>query len=1058
MPNIKFLELGDGTGLLVPLHAPDVGLTFWGEWTTNSVGGDGFTMTGPGTGVPAGSIGDIDNLGGSGADSEIWAGLKLGATYEVGDEFYTDFTWDATPGTFNLCTFSILMSHTPLNTDRIAEHGWFEIAIWAPVGSPGSAEVEISATSFTLGNFWDFYPSYWVPWEKGAGMRVVVKIMSMVLTGPTVANPNTFDGNDENWDMVLNLYVEPHGGGSRTFVGTWNANLPHNWLEHDHFLLYCLTDNPTPNFTIEEICILHPDEAPCVGGERPIVRETFVGAATADIDGRTPDGGGDTGFAAGIWDKHAAATGGTGALGITANEGVATGDYQTYTLQGIPLPPEQRVEVTAVWPRRDAATPGGPVYCAFQGSSTRPEDNPTDTLRSPSDTSAFSMFVRWDGGAGTAQIDATLSDGTHAIVTSVVDAAGNVDSTIQYTDVNGNPVTSTFNPGVPLVLDDPALCLDMFVTTGPGAFVTIGGIDRALSFSRPAAVTIASATHSATGGLSLSNVESTAAPGESEAFEEAYVDACIRHDPTAETCYRFRALFQHFADPASITYELQYVEAGDVRVMRGLSPIVFVDWEHDVEHTHSIEIDENNVIRCYRGTEEITGLHFELNADVDESDGDPIPILTTGAPATNVFDAAQFFNPIGASDFMRVLEFTVYGACETEGCTGGPDNPYPWEPPPIDPPVDVAREFPMQRGAWRAPVEPSAATAEGVQRMPQPLPGETRKWVMARGVWRPILIYDGDTIPEPDTPLPPHHDPCYQVPMLPPAGPVVPITGRFFGMSNTPLGALGDLFNGTQKALGPWYTSDLPFVASRGCVLVGAQGGKCNTRVNCTTWDKNYWIDATRAILAPRYALLLTHTASGAFFGYSCADDIESAALWNHPGGVPLDEFAEAVAVIKAEFPGIRIGARVRPGHLPFNPGLDFYTAQWSIQRGPAGSWAAHEYTIALSRNAYLIWSYNYLHGGSGGAYGGDFPQRYANGTIRGNGPNNWLAAPTEVATYVPAAMQAILAVDGSAAKLAGALGYQYLASYLAMADSNMTMMDAFGIAHNAVAVLPPPP
>lgn len=260
--NVKFLELGDGTGPLPPLHFPDIGTGFWEIWDPlTAAPGDGFTMTGPGTGVPAGSIGDIDNTGGSGAYSEIFAELELDQTYEIGDEFYTDMTW-LDPGSghnFQVVTFSILMSHTPFETDRQAERGWLEIAVWVPHDyGGGGEEVEISGTSFTLGNFWDFYSSFYTApgsWEKGGGMRVGARILSMVQTGPTVSNPNTYDGNDENWDMELQIWTEPHGGGTRTVLGVWNVNIPHNWLEYHHFLLYTLTDSPCPNYTIEEICI-----------------------------------------------------------------------------------------------------------------------------------------------------------------------------------------------------------------------------------------------------------------------------------------------------------------------------------------------------------------------------------------------------------------------------------------------------------------------------------------------------------------------------------------------------------------------------------------------------------------------------------------------------------------------------------------------------------------------------------------------------------------------------------------------------------------------------------
>jgi hypothetical protein len=264
---IKLLDTFEGTGLLAdpPIRHPDVGDGFWDIWdplTTGGADGAAWTLTGPGTGVPDGSIGDIDNTGGSGAFGETFTGLAFGTTYEVGDEFYTDFTWgpDNHPGLDegHICAFSILMHHTPLNTDRQAERGWFEMALWSPYNDGGTMTGYISFTSFTLGNFWDVYDPITLPWEWGEGKRIGLTIVSNVRTGPDESNPNTYNGVDENWDMVLEVWTEPHGGGTRTVLGTVNANLPHNWLEHQHFLLYTLTVNPCPNYTCEEVCIRAP--------------------------------------------------------------------------------------------------------------------------------------------------------------------------------------------------------------------------------------------------------------------------------------------------------------------------------------------------------------------------------------------------------------------------------------------------------------------------------------------------------------------------------------------------------------------------------------------------------------------------------------------------------------------------------------------------------------------------------------------------------------------------------------------------------------------------------
>jgi hypothetical protein len=234
---------------------------------------------------------------------------------------------------------------------------------------------------------------------------------------------------------------------------------------------------------------------------------------------------------------------------------------------------------------------------------------------------------------------------------------------------------------------------------------------------------------------------------------------------------------------------------------------------------------------------------------------------------------------------------------------------------------------------------------------------------------------------------------------------------------------------------------------------VGGPGGS-RTKLNGTTCNLDYFINAWRIVLTPLYPLLLQYHALGWFFGQSLADDVTSSSLWNRVGGIPMAELATAFATIKADFPGLRYGARMRPSQAPFDIGADFYYAQYSFERGAAGPWAAAEYTLSLARSAYLIPSLNYLHGGSGTGTG-DFPRRYANGTIKGQGPFNWMCSPTEVATYIPTILAACLAVDGTAAKIAGFLGYQYLAEYLTLADSTYTMLEALAIAHDALAGLP---
>jgi hypothetical protein len=177
-------------------------------------------------------------------------------------------------------------------------------------------------------------------------------------------------------------------------------------------------------------------------------------------------------------------------------------------------------------------------------------------------------------------------------------------------------------------------------------------------------------------------------------------------------------------------------------------------------------------------------------------------------------------------------------------------------------------------------------------------------YVMKNLAWRPVLV--ADTFPrtnlsnrilsmigvranlawrylndeqnpdgeqEPDDWTPPYHDPCFGgVPIEPiDPGEVIPLTSRFFGMSNSPLGMLDadNLFTGTQKALGPWYQEDLPYVASHGATLVGGPGGGSRIKAPGNYWDLDTFVNGWQAIIDPLYGLLLTHTGLGSFFGQS---------------------------------------------------------------------------------------------------------------------------------------------------------------------------------------------
>lgn len=518
--------------------------------------------------------------------------------------------------------------------------------------------------------------------------------------------------------------------------------------------------------------------------------------------------------------------------------------------------------------------------------------------------------------------------------------------------------------------------------------------------------------------------------------EAEFCGVLARHndDPAQETGYEWNCLPPLINQPGTALLQLYHIWQDTYTVLRAVT-------------VPSIAFGEDFKLRmCIEGSPFAVQFKCYVN-DVliipDDGTLDPLGIfehtppsgqeIVGGWPGGCLNDGTDERAGIG----IELIQWRVGSTCEDTPCSGPPSNPYPTNPPPPSAPPTGIRV--MQIGQWRDVI---SMLPKAVGTLRAVLGGA----VMALGVRRPIYVFDGETIPEPDTPEPPFHDPCFLVPPLD-AGPVLPLVGRFFGPSNTPIGALGPLFTGTQKALGGWYTTDLPEAVSRGAVLVGAQGGSTGIKLAGNIWDLTTFINGTRAKIAPLYALLLSHTGSGGFFGYSMCDDFESKTLWR-PNGIPLNELVIAINTIRSEFPGIRLGARMRPSQTAVDPGFDFYTAQYTSERGPAFGWAANEYGLALARNAFIILSLNYLHGGDGSS-----GFRYLNGTIKGQSDNNWECSAAEVASYFTNMYAGAQSVDSSAAKLAGSLGYQYDPTFL----TRPGMIDAFIIARNALAALPAP-
>lgn len=382
---------------------------------------------------------------------------------------------------------------------------------------------------------------------------------------------------------------------------------------------------------------------------------------------------------------------------------------------------------------------------------------------------------------------------------------------------------------------------------------------------------------------------------------------------------------------------------------------------------------------------------------------------------------------------------------ECNDCTGDPDGPWPYPNPPPIPQEGLYNIY--GKGKFREIIRLQEWRNGRFHDIYGEQVPETPLNFQARGKFRPVIFFDGETVPEPETPGPVHWDPCLLVPPLIPPGELFPLAGRFFGMSNTPDGALqaGSVFTGNQDATGPWIMDAVAFLAPLGKVLIGAQGGGSLIKLN-NQWHLPTFLNGTRTKLNSIWPAIIPYLGT-TFFGYSMADDVTSENLWG-PGGVDLVEFASAVATIQSEYPGLPLGARMRPSQVSFNPGLNFYYCQYSAERGDPGTFATTEYALCQARGAYLVVCLNYLHGGDGRS-----GVRYANGTHKGQSVHNWMCSAEEVVEYFTAMYNAIAAIDPSGANLPGSLGYQYNTTFLALPDMPTALM----MASNALATTFPP-
>lgn len=778
----------------------------------------------------------------------------------------------------------------------------------------------------------------------------------------------------------------------------------------------------------------------------PIARERFSGADTADIDGRTVDGGGDLALAVATWYRHTnLGNGNTGTIDIESEIGHAIGfDYCDYLLQSIPsLPPAYRVEVIKRWPTRDTETAGTRTLLWSDDFEDLGLNEPLEGRvhdggtweREDTVVGQSGAAVVGDGEGRAMQPADPTKVGTVGIAVYRVTGLTLPDNLDVEIDVYAHS-NDYGEVGAPVRMQDPATAptdveravwsywwrvqqsqslpyknfyqaaIDSRPTGGTAKTTEIGlgntkVFETRVRDSAPGTIKIyfggtpggrdgtpeitffdgqfgtrvnfnsgSTGLMFTVGGTGAENAlrvgairiySDTIVAGE-DALEQAWTDAALRHDPTVETAYQWTATFTHTATVPQVRYDLWYVEAGSFRLMRSINE---TDFSHDVAHRHSLEIDDLDVLHCYVYDTEVKT--FDLNTDVADQDGLTVPILTTGDPAC---DASDFG---GVGTWMDLLEVTVYAGIP---CEGPISDPWPFGPPPQPDPVPLTYIQVREKGAWRLVLVPTPAA-------PGPITGTVKTvqrpatgfQVRHNTVWRspfPVMG-DGLTFPPPDVPVPPFSDPCAELPPTDTTGVTLdpPPTTRIFGAFDCPATVLGTsgIFTNAIRALGfSSVTYDLPQAQSRGATLILAQGGYDKFRVGGVYSQAKMfaWIESFLPINAELEAF---HAAgAGPLYGIQYADDVQVARLWP-PTGLSNVQLHAIEAHWVAVYPWLtRLIIRARPEQFPGAsfPGIIF-TSQWAANYrvSPATFVARNESALASVGGGGIIWSANWLHGGT---------------------------------------------------------------------------------------------
>lgn len=454
---------------------------------------------------------------------------------------------------------------------------------------------------------------------------------------------------------------------------------------------------------------------------------------------------------------------------------------------------------------------------------------------------------------------------------------------------------------------------------------------------------------------------------------------------------------------------------------------------------------EENV-RCYTNDVLLFDITDPNTAHYDTWPGDALPLW----PGLCLADTSAG----GTGSAIVVNWWRVADLCDDAmptpcgGCEGGPENPYPWDPPP-DEPVP-AYLYVQKNMLWRASPIPTPEAPGGIS------PIKNRNYRTATGIIvRKNLAFRvpgaGQLEPtgNPNTPEPPFYDPCNLVPEVVPSDvEPLPLTDRFVGIAETPNNVIGQVLNSTKRSIGGWTPDDLTAMTSKGCVLIGSQGGYKQYLLG-GVFNKENFVSVTVSRVSPYLTLLQDKTETGEFFGYSMIDDLKVPGLWP-PSGVSDADAAWILGQLRTYLPGIRIGVRAHPDIFGSNLGFDFYHCQYTSRRGDldpsaggakAFNWGRVCYQKCAAWSSFCLLDLNYLAGGDG-----------RSGILFSfNAKPFYECSAGEVIEYYSDMLDGAKSVDPDVPLLAGACGWQWR-DYL---PTRSGMVDAWATVRNMFAGLP---